>query len=96
MLDVGSVVRRQSRYSQAMVLDVTVSLPENVIDALRSGMTAKLDIVVDTQRDALALPDSALQYRDGKPGVTVRGDGWRPVVLGRVSGGMHIIEQGLE
>jgi HlyD family secretion protein len=96
VLDVGSVVRRQSRYSQAMVLDVTVSLPENVIDALRSGMTAKLDIVVDTQRDALALPDSALQYRDGKPGVTVRGDGWRPVVLGRVSGGMHIIEQGLE
>ena len=96
VLDVGSVVRRQSRYSQAMVLDVTVSLPENVIGVLRSGMTAKLDIVVDTQRDALALPDSALQYRDGKPGVTVRGDGWRPVVLGRVSGGMHIIERGLE
>ncbi|MEJ2383166.1 MAG: efflux RND transporter periplasmic adaptor subunit [Xanthomonadales bacterium] len=96
VLDVGSVVRRQSRYSQAMVLDVTVSLPDGVTDALRSGMTAKLDIVVDTQRNALALPDSALQYRDGKPGVTVRGDGWRPVVLGRVSGGMHIIEQGLE
>ena len=96
VLEVGSVVRRQSRYSQAMVLDVTVSLPEDVIGELRSGMTAKLDIVVDTQRNALALPDSALQYREGKPGVAVRGDGWRPVVLGRVSGGMHIIEQGLE
>jgi len=96
VLEVGSVVRRQSRFSQAMVLDVTVSLPEQVIDELRSGMTAKLDVVVDTQNDALAIPDSALQYRDGKPGVTVRGDGWRPVVLGRVSGGMHIIERGLE
>jgi multidrug efflux pump subunit AcrA (membrane-fusion protein) len=96
VIEVGSVVRRQSRYSQAMVLDVTVSLPEDVIGELRSGMTAKLDIVVDTQRNALALPDSALQYREGKPGVAVRGDGWRPVVLGRVSGGMHIIEQGLE
>jgi len=96
VLDVGSVVRRQSRFSQAMVLDVTVSLPDSVAGALRSGMTAKLDIVVDTQRNALALPDSTLQYRDGKPGVIVRGDGWRPVVLGRVSGGMHIIEQGLE
>ena len=96
VLEVGSVVRRQSQYSQAMVRDVTVSLPETVIGELRSGMTAKLDIVVDTQRDALAIPDIALQYRGGKPGVTVRGDGWRPVVLGRVSGGMHIIEQGLE
>ena len=96
VLEVGSVVRRQSQYSQAMVRDVTVSLPETVIGELRSGMTAKLDIVVDTQRDALAIPDIALKYRGGKPGVTVRGDGWRPVVLGRVSGGMHIIEQGLE
>jgi multidrug efflux pump subunit AcrA (membrane-fusion protein) len=96
VLEVGSVVRRQSQYSQAMVRDVTVSLPEAVAGELRSGMTAKLDIVVDTQRDALAVPDVALQYREGKPGVTVRGDGWRPVVLGRVSGGMHIIEQGLE
>lgn len=96
VLEVGSVVRRQSQYSQAMVRDVTVSLPESMSVELRSGMTAKLDIVVDTQRDALAIPDIALQYRGGKPGVTVRGDGWRPIVLGRVSGGMHIIEQGLE
>ena len=96
VLEVGSVVRRQSRFSQAMVLDVEVSLPGEVIGQLRSGMTAKLDIEVDTQRNALALPDAALQYRDGEPGVIVRGDGWRPVVLGRVSGGMHIIEQGLE
>jgi len=96
VLDVGSVVRRQSRFSQAMVLDVTVSLPDTLVAELRSGMTAKLDIEVDTQRNALALPDAALQYRAGKPGVVVRGDGWRPVVLGRVSGGMHIIEQGLE
>jgi HlyD family secretion protein len=96
VLDVGSVVRRQSRHSQAMVRDVTVSLPRDIIEELRSGMTAKLDIQIGTQRNALAVPDSALRYRDGKPGVTVRGDGWRPVVLGRVSGGMHIVEQGLE
>mgnify|MGYP001817929968 CR=1 FL=1 len=96
VLEVGSVVRRQSRYSQAMVRDVTVSRPEEVVGELRSGMTAKLDIVVDTQRNALALPDAALQYRGGAPGVLVRGEGWRPVVLGRVSGGMHIIEDGLE
>ena len=96
VLEVASVVRRQSRYSQAMVRDVTVSLPEESISELRPGMSVKLDIEVDAQPAALAVPDSALQYRDGKPGVEVRGDGWRPVRLGAISAGMHIIEDGLE
>ena len=96
VLEVGSVVRRQSKYSQAMVRDVTVSLPAESISELRPGMSVKLDIEVDSQPAALAVPDSALQYRDGKPGVEVRGDGWRPVQLGSVSAGMHIVEDGLD
>lgn len=95
VLEVASIVRRQSRYSQAMVRDVTVSLPGSGVEGLRPGMSAKLDIVVDTQQQALAVPDDALQYRDGKPGVVVRGDGWRPVTLGRSSAGMTIVESGL-
>lgn len=96
IIDVGSVVRRQSRYSQAMVLDVSVSLPDSVIPLLRSGMSAQLDIVVDTMRDALAVPGEALQYRDGEPGVTLRGGSWKPVTLGPASGaGMRIVESGL-
>ncbi len=93
---VASIVRRQSQYSQAMVRDVTVSLPDDIISALRPGMSAKLTIVVDNQRNALAVPDESIQYRDGKPGVVVRGDGWTPVVLGRQSAGGHIVESGLE
>lgn len=97
VIDMGSVVRRQSRYSQAMVRDVTVSLPDQLIPALRAGMSVKLDIVVDNMRAALAVPDSALVYRDGKPGVVVRGDGWQAVTLGPTSSaGMHIVESGLE
>lgn len=92
---VASIVRRQSQYSQAMVRDVTVELPEDVITKLRPGMSAKLTIVVDNQRDALAVPSGALEYRDGKPGVMVRGDGWRPVQLGRESAGMRVVESGL-
>ena len=91
------MVRRQSRYSQAMVRDVTVSLPDEVIADLRPGMSAKLDIVVDTLQSALAVPDSALRYRDGKPGVVLRGGGWQAVILGPTSSsGMHIVESGLE
>ncbi len=96
VLEVASIVRRQSRYSQAMVRDVTVSLPGSEIEGLRPGMSVKLDIVVDTQKDVLTVPDEALQYRDGKPGVVLRGAGWTPVTLGRSSAGMTIIDAGLE
>jgi multidrug efflux pump subunit AcrA (membrane-fusion protein) len=59
-------------------------------------MSARVTVVVDTARSALAVPDEALQYRDGKPGVVVRGGGWRPVVLGRASAGLYIVASGLE
>lgn len=96
VIAVASIVRRQSQYSQAMVRDVTVSLPDEIIDTLRPGMSAKLTIIVDTQRDALAVPDESIEHRDGKPGVVVRGKGWTPITLGRASAGMHIVEAGLE
>jgi multidrug efflux pump subunit AcrA (membrane-fusion protein) len=93
---VASIVRRQSQYSQAMVRDVTVTLPPDAIAGLRPGVSAKLRIVVGTERDALAVPDEVIHYRDGIPGVIVRGDGWRPIRIGRASSGMHIVESGLE
>lgn len=92
---VASIVRRQSQYSQAMVRDVTIELPHEVIKDLRPGMSAKLTIIVDSQLAALAVPDGALEYREGKPGVIVRGDGWRPVILGRESAGLRVVESGL-
>jgi HlyD family secretion protein len=93
---VASIVRRQSQYSQAMVRDVSVELPNDVIARLRPGMSAKITIIVDHQPAALAVPDSALDYRDGRPGVVVRGDGWRRVQLGRETEGMRVVEAGLE
>jgi len=95
VIDVGSIVRRQSQYSQAMVRDVSIELPESVIASLRPGMTVKVTIETETQRAAVAVPDAVLQYRDGRPGVVVRGDGWREVRLGRASAGLRIIEDGL-
>ena len=96
VIAVASIVRRQSQYSQAMVRDVTVALPDEIIDTLRPGMSAKLTIIVDTQRAALAVPDESIEHRDGKPGVVVRGRGWTPITLGRASAGMHIVEAGLD
>ncbi len=96
VIEVASIVRRQSQYSQAMVRDVTAVLPDDAISLLRPGMSAKLTIIVDTQRDALAVPDESIQYREGKPGVMVRGDGWTPITVGRASAGMHVVESGIE
>ena len=97
VLDVGAVVRRQSQYSQAMVRDVTVSIPPAATEALRPGMSVVLEIVVDQRKQAIAVPDGALRYRGGRPGVDIRGTGWRGVTLGPTSGaGTHIVEAGLE
>ena len=95
VVEVASLVRRQSVFSQAMVRDVEVSLPASAVANLRPGMSAKLEIMVDTQQNALAVPDVAFRYRDGMPGLVVRGDGWRPVKLGRSSADGHIVEEGV-
>ena len=93
---VARIVRRQSRFSQAMVRDVLVRLPEEVIARLRPGMSAKLEIVVDIEPDALAVPEQSLIYRAGKPGVVVRGKGWQEVEVGRTSAGQRVMKSGLE
>lgn len=96
VLEVASIVRRQSQFSNAMVRDVTVSLPEPAMASLRPGMSARVTIVVGTEQAALAVPDAAVVYRDGKPGVLLRSGDWRPVVLGRQSAGLRIVESGIE
>jgi RND family efflux transporter MFP subunit len=92
---VARIVRRQSQYSQAMVRDVSISLPEQAIPELRPGMSAKVSIEVAVQPGALAVPDLAIEYRQGQPGVFVRGGKWREVRLGQSSGGLRIIESGV-
>lgn len=92
--EVSSIVRRQSRFSQAMVRDVAIRLGETVPD-LRPGMSTQVTLVVDTVTNAIAVPEQALRYRDGQPGLLVRGSGWQPVTLGGISAGMRIVADGV-
>ncbi|MEM8548169.1 MAG: HlyD family efflux transporter periplasmic adaptor subunit, partial [Pseudomonadota bacterium] len=97
VLQVASIVRRQSRFSQAMVRGITVELDDDPFLAeLRPGMTSKITLTVDTERQVLAVPESAIIWRSGQPGVTVKGGGWQPITLGRTSGGLRIVLDGLE
>lgn len=96
VVEVASLVRRQSQYSQAMVRDVTVALPEAALAELRPGMSAKVEIEIAVRTDALAVPDDAIRYRDGRPGLLVRSDGWQAVTLGPASRGLRIVESGVD
>ena len=92
--EVSSIVRRQSRFSQAMVRGVTIELDGDQADALRPGMSSKVSIVVDTLSAALAVPASAIVYEDGAPGVVTR-SGWQPITLGGLSAGERIVTAGI-
>jgi multidrug resistance efflux pump len=96
VVSVASIVRRQSQYSQAMVRDVTISLPAEAMSNLRPGISARVTIIVDVAKDAIAVPEEAIRYRDGKPGVVARSGGWRPVILGRASSGSYVVASGLQ
>ena len=96
VLEVASIVRRQSRFSQAMVRDLTVSLGDEPLAGLRTGMSAKVTVTVDLREDALAVPSEALVYRDGAPGVLLRGAGWRAVEVAETSNGLRIVSAGIE
>ena len=92
---VANTVRRQSRDSLAMVRDVTVVLREATPEGFRLGTSVQLSVVLDQLQDALAVPESALSYRGGRPGVVRRNGGWTEVRLGRRSEDMWVVEEGL-
>ena len=93
---VANTVRRRSRYSDSMVRDITVQVDPGQPPVLRLGMSVQIEVELSMLREALAIPASVLVYRSGSPGVVLRGQGWRPVLLGERSADMFIVEGGLE
>ena len=91
---VANTVRRKSRSSPTMVRDVVVHLDEGPTPGLRLGMSVRVTLSVALRENALAVPASALAYRDGRPGVELR-RGWTPVTLGERSEEAFVVEDGL-
>ena len=92
---VGSTVRRKSRNSNALVRDFTVELIDSHANDLKLGKSVQITLHVDQIRDAYTVPDSALVYRNGNPGV-IASSGWTPVELGARSGDRFIVTAGLD
>lgn len=95
VVGVASIVRRQSRFSQAMVRGVEIEL-DSMPAEIRPGMSAKISLTVDTEQQAIAVPADAIRYKNGEPGVQIAGRGWTPVELGQTSAGLRIVKSGLQ
>ena len=93
---VANTVRRRSRYSEAMVRDITVEIDPGQPNVLRLGMSVQIEVELSMLREALAIPASVLVYRSGSPGVVLKGRGWQSVLLGERSADMFIVEGGLK
>ena len=91
----ANTVRRRSRYSEAMVRDITVEIDPGQPSVLRLGMSVQIEVELSMLKEALAIPASALVYRSESPGVVLKGGGWQSVLLGERSADMFIVEGGL-
>lgn len=89
----------QASYEKPVkVLEVIVRLDENDPRRLKPGMAAKLEVEVDSFRDVLAVPLSAVEVEGTQAYVFVNQDGKavrRAVKLGRNNGMVAIVESGL-
>ena len=93
---VARTVRRRSRYSQAMVRDITVDIEPGQPEVLRLGMSVQIEVELAMLKQALAVPASALVYRSGLPGVVLKRGGWQSVLLAERSAEMFIVAGGLK
>lgn len=76
---------------------VIVDLP--AVENLRSGATARLEIVTAVHPDELVIPQEAVLIRDNRDMVFVVSDGhadWRYVTLGPEGRGIVAVEEGVE
>jgi HlyD family secretion protein len=95
---ISSMFRKASRDQPVKVLEVEVELDALDKEAMRPGMVARLEVVVNRFSDVLAVPLSTIRVKDGRSFVWVKGqDGpeERMVEVGRNNGLLAVIESGL-
>lgn len=69
--------------------DVVIDITGDERGKLRPGMSANVEIVIDSVKDALLVPSEALRKKDGETGVFMPGEEgpvWVPVTTGKTDG----------
>ncbi|HEY7884116.1 MAG TPA: efflux RND transporter periplasmic adaptor subunit [Cellvibrionaceae bacterium] len=95
----GRIVRVKSRREPSKVFDALVVFDEADTDVMRPGMAARLSIVQRVEKNAVAIPQSAVVYEDDKSFVRIKGglgEGLREVTIVARQAGDAIITDGLK
>jgi HlyD family secretion protein len=93
---VGRVVHALDPRTRTMGVEIDIPNPENV---LKPGMYARVDLLIETRKDALLVPLEVLTGAEGKPTLLLVRDGKvvaTPVELGPTDGPLVQVTRGVE
>ena len=93
--EISTLAHRKDRGSQINVFDVNIRI-DSADTRLKPGMSAKVDIIIDTFEDVLAVPIEAVFERDDTTIVYTEGGKKIPVALGTRNDNSVIIDSGLK
>ncbi|MCP4213206.1 MAG: HlyD family efflux transporter periplasmic adaptor subunit, partial [bacterium] len=97
--ELGRIFRAKSHEQPAVVFDAKISIDDPDTDSMRPGMAASVDIIINSRKNVLQVPEAAIVY--GPKGAhvmkeTFTGSKMVPVFIGASSGGMVEILEGLK
>lgn len=98
VVNIGKVFRNKSSQDKRRIVDATIALEITDSKMMRPGMTARVEIITETIKEALTLPTSAIKNINGENSVLLEGtfgDKYHPIKVTHVLGNKVLIEKGL-
>ena len=95
---IGNVFRNKSYQDRRRIVDTIIELEETDSKLMRPGMTARVQIVIDTIEGALTLPAQAIQHSGDRTFVMQKGflgSSLKPVEIHKIIGSKVLISKGL-
>lgn len=94
----GKIVRVKSRREPSKVFDATIEIDNPDVDVMRPGMAARLSIIQAIVSDAVAIPQRAIFYREGRAYVrkaSITGESEQAITIVGRQDGEAIVTEGL-
>lgn len=94
----GKIVRLKSRREPSKVFDATIEIDNPDVEVMRPGMAARLSIIQAIVSDAVAIPQRAIFYREGRAyvrKVSIAGESEQAITIVGRQGGEAIVTEGL-
>lgn len=98
VVNIGKVFRNKSSQDKRRIVDAIIALENTDSKMMRPGMTARVEIITETIKEALTLPTSAIKNINGESSVLLEGtfgEKYHPIKVAHVLGNKVLIEKGL-